>query len=85
MKLLSLALLILVGGCASAPLTEDEQYKRDDKETLRLEKFYRDQRACRAGGGFIVIQRWGGSRRSMSRKPLPPSRWDSYGCERDIF
>ncbi len=84
MKLIMVC-LILIGGCAGAPLTDEEQYERDDRETLRLEKFYRDEKACSAAGGFIIIQRWGGSRRSMSRKPLPPSRWDSYGCERDIF
>ena len=79
-KLLSLALCtILIGGCVSAPLTEEEHYDRDDREILRLERFYRDEKACKDAGGVMVIKRWGPT---IRRKQAPPRRWDDYGCLR---
>ena len=82
MKLLTMALCaILIGGCASVPLTDEQLYERENRETLRLEQFYRDERACRRAGGFIVIKRWSNARRKSSgRKLAPPGRGDTYGC-----
>ncbi len=83
MKLLSLVLLILLGGCASAPLTDEQQYDRDNKEILRIEKFYRDERNCLDTNGVMVIRRWGiTARQRVGHKLAPPRRWDTYGCMR---
>lgn len=83
MKLLSLVFLILLGGCASVPLTDEERYEREDREILRIEQFYREEKACRDSGGIMVIKRWGTTaRQHVSGKLQPPRRWDSYGCMR---
>ena len=83
MNLKSMVVLILIGGCATAPLTDEQQYERDNKETLRLEQFYRDEAACMAWGGIIVIHRWGYTiKQRTSRKMTPPRQYDTYGCMR---
>lgn len=78
MKLTFMLMFILLAGCASAPLTEDEQYEREDREIQRLEQYYRDVADCETTGGIIVIFRHISTGRL--RKNTPPRRHERYGC-----
>ena len=70
--------MIFTTGCASEPLTEDEQYERDDREILRLEQYYKDVINCEASGGMIHIDRYMSGGRFSKNKP--PRRDERYGC-----
>jgi PBP1b-binding outer membrane lipoprotein LpoB len=73
-----LLLMVLITGCASEPLTEQQQYERDDREVLRLEQYYKDVANCEASGGMMHIDRYmSGGRFNRNR---PPRRDERYGC-----
>ncbi len=83
MKIFILTLfLALLIGCA--PLTEAQKYERQDRETLRTEKYYRDKKACTNGGGMIEIGRRGHVPYDCmtGRKDCPPRLGEFYLCVR---
>ena len=50
-------LTLLLFGCASEPLTEQEKYERANRRVLAHEAFERMQEQCRSGGGIVVVDR----------------------------
>ena len=46
------SLVILVNG-ACAPLTEQQQFEREDRMNLAIEEFGRKEEACRIAGGTM--------------------------------
>lgn len=79
----------ILGSCAGcATLTEEQQaeheYEVQEKELLRLEKFYNFERSCRRAGGTVQVMR-----RSVGSLPhrcmweaCPPNKYDQYSCVR---
>ena len=70
--------MFFITGCASEPLTEQQQYERDDREILRLEQYHKDVANCEASGGMIHIDRYMSGGRFNKNKP--PRRDERYGC-----
>jgi hypothetical protein len=79
MKLLHLLLLIGVSSCAST-LTEEEQYEKDDRETLRLERFHRAVADCDAMRGHMVVEGSGSKPASVDGKIQSPGPGQTYYC-----
>ncbi len=82
MKSLIILSFILVGvACSTQPLTEAQLYERENKEILRVEKFYADEARCKAQGGTMYIKR------HMSvgklRRNVPPRWGERYTCMDD--
>ena len=46
-------LLLLIVGCASEPLTEDEEFAREYEEADRKVRYAKWEKDCLAGGGII--------------------------------
>ena len=81
MKMLILILLLALSiGCA--PLTETQKYEREDRETLRIEKYYRFQKACVRSRGIVEIKRHGHVPYSCltGRENCPPRHGEMYTC-----
>ena len=81
MRILILTLfLALLIGCA--PLTETQRYERQDRETLRIEEYFKYKKACMRGGGMIEIKRRGHVPYSCmtGRKDCPPRLGEFYLC-----
>lgn len=57
---------------------EDARYRREDRDTLFREQFYRFAADCRAHGGYVGIRRH--TPRYCPRNPCPPDWGDSYWC-----
>jgi len=79
MKLLHLLLLIGVSSCAST-LTEEEQYEKDDREILRLERFHQAVADCDAIHGHMVIEGSGSNPATVNGKIQPPGPGQKYYC-----
>ena len=65
--LIMLSFVLFCTACSMQPLTEEQKYGRENKETLRIEKYYRDAHACRKGGGMVIIERRTASRFDSDR------------------
>ncbi len=72
--------LALTMGCSTTPLTEDQLYENENRETLRLEKFERDRMSCEQAGGMIKITRREWVPRYCMYKACPPGRSDRVQC-----
>ncbi|MHC4315773.1 MAG: hypothetical protein ACYSW3_25300 [Planctomycetota bacterium] len=74
-------LAVLLGGCASAPLTEEEQYERADKLAQYQDKYYGTVEWCMANS-HVMWRDWtckGGRRNEW----CPPKRLtDRFQCVR---
>lgn len=72
-RLEALALAICItAGCATAPVDEAEEFKREDARIRAAEQFQAMQRACRASGGVVVTE--GGWGRLTQPTPLDLTR-----------
>jgi len=80
MKLLHLLLLLGISSCAST-LTEDEQYEKDDRETLRRERFEQLVAECEAVHGHVVIEGYGISSATKGGKLQAPGAGQKYYCK----
>ncbi len=80
MKSLHLLLLLGVSSCAST-LTEEEQYERDDRETLRREKFEQLVAECDALHGHMVVEGYGISSATKGGKLKLPGAGQKYYCK----
>ena len=76
--LIILASILFCVGCSTQQLTEEQQYDRENKETLRIEKYYKDKADCEAKGDTLYIH----SHSSLSKfgRQRPPKRDESYSC-----
>ena len=79
MKLLYLLLLVGVSSCAST-LTEDEQYEKDNREILRLERFHQAVADCDAMHGHMVIEGSGSKPATVNGKIQLPGPGQKYYC-----
>ncbi len=80
-----LILAVAIGmleGCSTAPVSENEQFERDERELLRLEKFERDRLDCESRGGMIQIRRHEWVPRYCTYRACPPSPSDRVECVR---
>jgi len=50
-------LAVLLGGCATAPLTEDEQYERENRNILRREAILKQIHKCYACSDCVLIEK----------------------------
>lgn len=79
--LIILSFILFCAACSMQPLTEAQKYERENKEILRVEKFYADEAACKARGGHMYVKR------HMSigklRRNQPPEWGERYGCMTD--
>lgn len=57
----------------------EEQYRREDRDTLFREQFYEFAATCKASGGAIWISRH--TPRYCPRAPCPPDWGDSFWCQ----
>ena len=82
MKYLSLLLLILViGGCARTPLTEEEQFEREYAEADRKNLYVMWEKQCIEAGWVIYSYN---PTKVCRRKGCIPSRWDwKYDSKRE--
>ena len=78
--LLHVFMVLSVISCA-APLTEDEQYEKENREILRREKFYSVVEDCKAMRGHMVIEGSGGELVTANGKIVPPGPGQKYYCE----
>ena len=79
MKLLLLLLLVGISACAST-LTEEEQYEKDDREILRLERFHQAVADCDALREHMVIEGSGSKPATVDGKIQPPGPGQKYYC-----
>lgn len=76
--LIILASILFCVGCSTQQLTEEQQYERANKETLRIERYYRDKANCEARGDTLYIYSHTGLSK-FGRQRVP--KWDeSYSC-----
>ncbi len=79
--LIILSFILFCVACSTQPLTEEQLYERENKEILRLEKFYADEAVCESKGGHMYIKR------HMSvgklRRNVPPRWGEQYSCMDD--
>jgi len=79
--LIILSFILFCVGCSTQPLTEEQIYERENRKTLRLEKWYTDKAICKAKGDIMYIQR------HMSvgklRRNTPPRWGERYTCMND--
>ena len=76
------ALALTTAACSSTPLTEQEQFEKEDREILRQEEFDRFVAACIAAHGRIHISGTGSSSRQQTASGIPmPGPGESYTCE----
>lgn len=76
--LLGLAILAVVAGCATGPLTPDEQALKEERafdREIREENFKRFTKDCNKQGGMVLVQHRGG----VSIRGVP-SRTDTVQC-----
>jgi len=73
-------MLLSVMSCAT-PLTEDEQYEKENREILRQEKFYSVVEDCKAMRGHMVIEGSGGELATANGKIVLPGPGQKYYCE----
>jgi len=78
--LLHVFMLLSVMSCA-APLTEDEQYEKENREILRLEKFYSVVEDCKVMRGHMVIEGSGGELATANGRIVPPGPGQKYYCK----
>ena len=81
MRTLFTLLALLVGGCASAPLTEQEQFDKDYKEADRKNIYIMWEAECLANKG--VIYSYDISRMCHIGKCIPHRRDWSYNSKRE--
>ncbi len=60
--LVLIVLTVLVGGCATAGLTLQERYDKNDREVLVREEYQRDASSCERAGGVMQLRRWRATR-----------------------
>ncbi len=78
MKILILTLFLALSiGCA--PLTEAQKYENQNREILRIEKYYKFKERCK---GTIEIKRSGYLHHDCmtGRKDCPPRQGEFYTC-----
>jgi hypothetical protein len=80
MKIMYFLLLLSVSSCAST-LTDDEQYEKDDREVVRLERFQQAVAECEAAHGYIVIEGIGSSAAPTDGKYEMPGTGQKYYCK----
>ena len=60
------ALLVLIAGCSTVPLTEEQQFQKEydkvERNRLVTEKFYKKKASCKASGGYLIITKHGPGR-----------------------
>ena len=79
--LIILSFVLFCVGCSSQQLTEEQRYDRENKETLRIERYYRDKADCEARGDKLYVERHSGL--SKFGRDKPP-KWDEgYSCMTD--
>lgn len=62
----------VTAGCATAPVDEAEEYRREDARIRAAEQFQAMQRACRASGGVVITE--GGWSRLTQPTPMDLTR-----------
>ena len=73
---------VTTAACSSTPLTEQEQFEKEDREILRQEEFDRFVAACIAARGRVQISGTGSSSRRQTASGVPmPGPGESYSCE----
>ena len=82
MLVMMVFLVVNCEGCSSTPLTEDQQYERDNKELLRIEAFERYAASCEAQGARVRITRHSFVPRYCMYITCPPARGDRVECVR---
>jgi hypothetical protein len=81
-RFLILPIVLFIAGCSSTPLTEEEQFAKEDREILREEAFSAFLAECRNAGGRARIEGTGSSRSRRTRDQVPiPGPGESYWCE----
>ena len=76
-----LCILLLLAGCASAPLTEDERFKREYEEADRINLYIMWEQQCRESGGVIFSY---DVRHCVATGRCKPSKWDwKYDSKRE--
>lgn len=78
MRSLHFLLLLGVSSCV-ATLTEEEQYEKDDRETLRRERFEQVVAECDALHGHMVVEGYG-VKSTKDGKLQVPGPGQKYYC-----
>lgn len=76
--LIAILFILAITACSTQPLTEEEQYLRDDKEIQRIEQYHVDKANCTDAGGIWFIK--GHNLSHNFRRNKIPSRSTKYGC-----
>lgn len=72
---------VIIEACVKERADDEREYRRVESNALFLEDFYRQEQACAAAGGMMVIERYFMRSGCARWKNCPPSRGDRYGCE----
>lgn len=70
---------VVIEACVKERVGEELEYRRVNRDALFLAEFYRQEQACTAAGGQMIIERYF-SRSGCIRKFCPPEWGDRYGC-----
>ncbi len=60
----TLLAFLLISACAGEPLTEEEQYAREDARAVRIDTIQAYIRGCEYAGGMIVKTSHGATKRN---------------------